>query len=437
MKPRIMLYSHDTFGLGHLRRSLSIAHAIAQAIPKSHQLLVTGSMVAGAFALPPRLDMIKLPALSKRSSGQYKARTLPLTLKQTLTWREQLLLQAAQNFKPDLLLVDKVAAGTQGELLPTLRYLRAFSPETKIVLGMRDIEDSPAVTRREWASQGVTELLEATYDAILLYGRRELFDPLTAYGMSPQAAAKVIECGYLRRDTVSRPAAAVRRELDVDRDGRKLVVVTVGGGGDGYDVIRSYLDALPLLDAQNKVHSVIVTGPLMAERKRKLLRRAVADGRLPVTILEFTADLTSYLQAADLVVSMAGYNTVCEIMSLQRPSLLIPRRHVRAEQRIRAKALAERGLARCLPPEELTPERLAAEIAAALAEVKEVKIEAAASQPKFDLDGLNAIAAAVQDLLAGRRPPFPPASPPASVPAVNPYATLSTPQPELVEETIA
>ena len=76
-KPRILLYSHDTFGLGHLRRSLSIAHQIAQDIPEARQLLLTGSMVAGAFALPQHLDLIKLPALSKRSSGKYKARVLP------------------------------------------------------------------------------------------------------------------------------------------------------------------------------------------------------------------------------------------------------------------------------------------------------------------------------------------------------------------------
>ncbi|MFQ5419310.1 MAG: hypothetical protein ACE5EY_02990, partial [Anaerolineae bacterium] len=114
-KPRIMLYSHDTYGLGHLRRSLTIANQIAYDIPNSHQLLITGSMVAGAFALPPRLDMVKLPALSKRSSGQYKSRALPMTLKQILGWRQQIILQAALNFKPHILLVDKVAAGVHGE----------------------------------------------------------------------------------------------------------------------------------------------------------------------------------------------------------------------------------------------------------------------------------------------------------------------------------
>ena len=203
-KPRILLYSHDTYGLGHLRRSLTIAQQIAQDIPGAHQLLLTGSMVAGAFGLPPRLDMVKLPALSKRSSGQYKSRALPLTLKQTLAWREQMILQAALNFRPHLLLVDKVAGGVHGELLPALRHLKAWSPETKIALGMRDIEDSPRVTRREWDAKGIRPLLDDVYDRILLYGQRALFDPVFAYEMSVMSAVTDHDAAYQPRKVIIR-----------------------------------------------------------------------------------------------------------------------------------------------------------------------------------------------------------------------------------------
>ncbi|MBI4771704.1 MAG: glycosyl transferase family 28, partial [Chloroflexi bacterium] len=97
-RPRIMLYSHDTYGLGHLRRTLAIAHQLASDLPHASQLLLTGSMVAGAFSLPPHLDLIKLPALSKHNDGRYKARALPLSLAQTVAWREQMILQAALSF---------------------------------------------------------------------------------------------------------------------------------------------------------------------------------------------------------------------------------------------------------------------------------------------------------------------------------------------------
>lgn len=385
-KPRILLYSHDTYGLGHLRRSLSVAQQLAADIPGVHQLLLTGSMVAGAFGLPPRLDMVKLPALSKRSSGEYRARTLPLTLKQTLAWREQIIQQAVVNFRPHVVLVDKVAAGVHGELLPTLRHLKTWSPQTQIVLGMRDIEDSPDVTRREWQARGVPQLLDEVYDCLLLYGRPDIFDPVEAYGMSPQAAAKLVACGYLRRAADVRPADAVRRELGIGD--KPLVVVTVGGGGDGYDILQTAVEMLGEPGAP-ACHLVLVTGPLMPRRQRQALHRAV-DG-LPASLFEFTPDLPSYLAAADLVVSMAGYNTVCELLSLQKRALLIPRARVRAEQRIRALSLAERGLVRCLLPGDLTPASLAAAAADALA--------APPPGAAFALEGLERSSAAIAALL--------------------------------------
>lgn len=395
-KPKILLYSHDTFGLGHLRRSLAIAGQIALDMPQAHQLLLTGSMVAGAFDLPPRLDMIKLPALSKRSSGRYKARALPLTLNQTITWREQMILQAVTNFKPDLMLVDKAAAGVQGELLPALHYLKAYAPQTRLVLGMRDIEDSPEATRSEWAASHTPRLHEQMYDAILLYGEQAVFDPVAAYGMSPAAAGKLIPCGYLRRATRTRPAVDVRRELDAGD--RPLVVVTVGGGGDGYEILRTYLEMLSQTEGAPVYHSLLVTGPLMAQAKRQALRRLAAE--LPVSFMEFTADLDSYLAAADLVVSMAGYNSACELLSLGQRSLLIPRGHTRAEQRMRAERLAQRGLAHLLPPEELTPDRLRTVITSALSSPRPAKT--------INLNGLENISRAIVGLLrpeAVYRPP--------------------------------
>lgn len=386
-KPRILLYSHDTFGLGHLRRTLTVAAQLYRDVPNVHQLVVTGSMVAGAFGLPPRLDLVKLPALSKRSSGEYKARALPLSLRQTLAWREQMILQAVRNFEPHVVLVDKVAGGVHGELLPALRHLKTWSPQTRLVLGMRDIEDDAATTRREWADNGTPQLLDQVYDLILYYGQRTLFDPVTEYAMSPQAVAKLTPCGYLRRADAARTPDAVRQELGVGSE--PLVLVTVGGGGDGFQVLKAYLDML----AENPApayHSLLVTGPLMADGRRTLLRRAASIAG--VTLLEFTPDLLSYMAAADLVVSMAGYNTVCEILSLGKRALLIPRIQVRAEQRIRAEALAARGLAAVLSPDDLTPQRLARAVADGLA--------APLPQVDLDMNGLQAVSRAISALLA-------------------------------------
>jgi predicted glycosyltransferase len=389
-KPKILLYSHDTFGLGHLRRSLSIAHQIAKDIPEARQLLLTGSMVAGAFSLPQHLDLIKLPALSKRSSGQYKARVLPLSLKQTLSWRQEMILQAVDHFQPDLLLVDKVAGGVRGELMPALRHLKTWQPHCKIVLGMRDIEDDPIITQAEWHTNGVPDLLDNVYDTILYYGQRDVFDPVANYAMSEISAGKLIECGYLRRAEQTRPTTDVRRELNIGD--KPFIVITAGGGGDGYPMLRATLDMLN--HHHLPCHFLLVTGPLMPQPKRQILQKIA--GKLGVTYFEFTPDLPSYLSAADLVISMAGYNTVSEILSLQKRALLIPRVTIRAEQKIRATNLAQRGLAHCLLPHDLTPDTFANAINTALATPPPIV--------NLNLDGLPNITHTIADLLSTARP---------------------------------
>jgi tetratricopeptide (TPR) repeat protein len=116
-KPRLLLYSHDMYGLGHLRRTLAIAGQVAADLPKAHQLLITGSMVAGAFGLPPRLDMIKLPALSKRPSGQYTARA------RDTTWRRWS--QRSSHCTPP----HAIVAGTPLVVTPTATVEATATPD--------------------------------------------------------------------------------------------------------------------------------------------------------------------------------------------------------------------------------------------------------------------------------------------------------------------
>ncbi len=153
--PHLLLYSHDTFGLGHLRRNLAIAHRLAEDYPQISQLLVTGSGQAHQYPLPARLDYIKLPAIQKHANGDYRARTLDLDFPAIMRWRANMIRQAAREFKPDLLLVDKAPAGMSGELRPTLEYLKRESPSTRLVFGLRDIVDAPAATHAEWTREGI------------------------------------------------------------------------------------------------------------------------------------------------------------------------------------------------------------------------------------------------------------------------------------------
>jgi predicted glycosyltransferase len=395
---RILLYSHDTYGLGHLRRTLAIARQFAQDLPRASQLLVTGSMQSHRFDLPERLDYIKLPAVDKRSSGAYCSRVLPLPFDATMALRESIIFNAVQHFKPDVVLVDKAPAGVKGEMLRSLLHLKVDQPQTRLVLGMRDIEDDAAVVCADWRREGIHALLEDVYDTILLYGCRAMYDPVREYDLSSIVAAKMIPCGYIRRSEPIRPRRQVRHDVHMQTD--RLVVITAGGGGDGFALLETYLQMLEGLRRHGPTpfDSLLITGPFMPSSKRARLRRLASPGQA-LTVMEFTPDLLSYLRAADLIVSMGGYNSICEILSLNQRAIIVPRVKPRTEQLIRAERFAAHGLLRMLHPDQLTPTRLLAEIVAALDDRRPVPPEAVG----IDMNGLLNASRVMARLLAGKK----------------------------------
>jgi predicted glycosyltransferase len=198
----VMFYSHDSYGLGHLRRTL----ALARHLRADSQLIVTGSPLAHRFQFPPGTDYIKLPSVLKRGEERYEPRYLRVPFSDVSDLRRDLLLCSARHLRPDVLIVDNVPRGLKGELLPTLAYLKEQS--CRLVLGLRDVVDEAEWVKRTWRDDGSYELLDDVYDLILVYGRRDVYDVVEEYDFSPEAAAKTRFVGYLRRDLPTRCAAS-------------------------------------------------------------------------------------------------------------------------------------------------------------------------------------------------------------------------------------
>ncbi len=351
---RVLLYSHDTFGLGHLRRNLAIAEHLLQRDPPFSVQLLTGSPVAESWPMPRGLKVQALPPVVKVGAEAYTSLDPSLSFAAVKAQRETLILNALADYEPDIFLVDHAPAGMKGELLDALELIRRQMPATRTVLGMRDIIDRPETVRSLWQEQGIYGLLETGYDQILAYGNRHLFDVVKAYQLSPALAAKVRYCGYIAR-TLSEP---------LEPNLQPLVLVTAGGGGDGYVLLEGYLQALE--QRAVAAHSILVPGPFMPEENLRVLEQAAA--RHPqVEFIPYTTELTRLLNRADLVVAMAGYNTTAEILAARKPAILVPRAAPRAEQRLRATLLGELGLAWVVQPEEDLASRLAELLPAALA----------------------------------------------------------------------
>jgi len=356
---RTLLYCHDTYGLGHLRRTLSLAGTLSTSPLAGAQLIVSGSPAGHRFPLPPGTDLVSLPAVVKIAADHYESRSLPVGYARVRAMRRELILAAAQSFRPDLVIVDHAPGGLDGEVLPALHALWRDSPRTRLVLGLRDVVDAPSRVHASWTRDGTHALLDELYHAIVIYGERHIYDARREYGFSSRAAAKTRFVGYLARasGTIDRAAIMARHDLPDSR----LALVTVGGGGDGALLVETVLQAVRARRAPTDLAWLVIGGPLMPSTDWDKLAGAVGD--LPnVRAVRFVEDLPAHIRAADLVISMGGYNSVCEILASGRPALIVPRVEPRREQWIRAEMLERRGLLRMLHPADLSRETLLREV---------------------------------------------------------------------------
>lgn len=388
--PKVLIYSHDSFGLGHLRRCRAIAHALARRFPDLSVLILSGSPIIGSFEFRSRVDFVRIPGVIKLRNGEYTPLSLSLNIEHILAIRSSIIEHTAQVFDPDILIVDKEPLGLRGEILGTLEMLKARG-KARLVLGLRDVMDDPAFLREEWTRKNVDPALEELYDEIWIYGPPDLHDPLAGMNLPATVHAKALNTGYLRRNV---PADA-RITEPLPFDDEPFILVTPGGGGDGVEmvdwVMRAYeARTRPLFPA------LIVLGPFMpASATADFMARA--EQLRDVHILRFLPTIEPYMAAAKAIVGMGGYNTFCEILSFDKPTLLVPRVVPRREQSIRATRAEVIGLLKVLPIDDYPDVDKMIE---ALAELPQTPPPSAAGIDNL-LGGLEVIGDRVESILTG------------------------------------
>ncbi len=388
---RILVYSHDSFGLGHLRRCRAIAHALADGDPESSVIILSGSPIIGNFDFRRRVDFIRVPGVIKLRNGEYTSRSLTLDVEETLAMRASIIRHAAEVFAPDLFIVDKEPLGLRGEVGETLEMLRDRG--TPLALGLRDVLDEPALLAPEWERKNVMPALEDLYDEIWVYGLPQICDPLAEIPVPQAVRRKMVFTGYLRREAArGRPA----REPAVPRP---YLLVTPGGGGDGEVLVDWVLRAYEH-DRRLPHPALLLLGPFMQkERQNRFARRAerLAD----VETMTFDANIEPLIEGAAGIVAMGGYNTFCEILSFDKPALIVPRTVPRKEQLIRAERAQDLGLLAMLADDGM---RDPAVMATALRHLPQQARPSDVVVPGL-LDGLESVNRLASRLVAGRRWP--------------------------------
>jgi predicted glycosyltransferase len=333
---RVLIYSHDTFGLGHLRRCRTIAHSLVDLERDLSVIILTGSPIIGSFNFRARVDFVRIPGVIKLRSGDYTPLSLLIDIEETLELRASIIRHTAEIFDPDIFIVDKEPLGLRGEVHDTLVMLKERG--TRLVLGLRDIMDEPAALVPEWERKKVVPALRDLYDQIWVYGLPQICDPLEGIELPKSVRRKMIYTGYLHRTLPHGPiTTAPLAKID-----EPYLLVTTGGGGDGEDVVDWVLRAYEN-DPQQPHPALLVLGPFMhSDRQSDFLQRAAKLDN--VEAITFDAQMEHLMSRAIGVVAMGGYNTFCEILSFDKRALIIPRTRPRMEQYLRATRAKEYGL---------------------------------------------------------------------------------------------
>ncbi len=337
---RFLFFTNECVGLGHLRRSMGLARAVTGFDQAASALVVTGSPAVSAYPPIARVETAKLPQLARNGAGDLHSPAMVAEAGHVQSMRARLAMTFAETFHPDVIVVDKTPSGINGELLPMLQSVRA-SGGPRVVLGLRDVEDDPDQVRRTWSAADLRQLIHRFYDAVLVYGPPGSPDALTSLRIE-NLGVPVHHVGYVAAPLPTHGPA------DLPDD---YLLVTVGGGVDGAEVARVLLQALRLRPLG--IPTVLVTGPMMSEAELAELSDHASG--LDVVLTRFRADLDAAIVGARAVVTMAGYNTVAEVLRAGRPALLVPRVRPSGEQWVRACMLAEQGLADVMHPDDLEP----------------------------------------------------------------------------------
>lgn len=379
MTARILLYVQHLKGLGHIYRADRIVAAL---LADGFEVTVAfgGLPVAGRWfdgARLAQLEPIGTPTGSFSSLVGADGNPVDDAFKAR---RRAELLKLYDAVRPTILITELYPLGRRAmrfELLPLVKHAHTSTDRPLIVASVRDILQRPRSLERAMEQ---VELVRAYYDAILVHGDPAFARLDTSF---PEASAFNNLIHYTGLVGPSQSYDAIAPEDAVD------VVVSVGGGAVGHDILKFAIEAKPLTILAN-ARWLVLTGPgAPADVREALSADAVRNN---IRLEPYRADLPRTLRAAQLSIQMAGYNTVADMLVAGCRAVLIPFvEGGETEQRERAVRLEQLGRVVMVPPETANAHSLAAAIDRAMLQNP--------TPISIDLDGARTSAQLLRHLL--------------------------------------
>ena len=349
---KIIFYCQHVLGMGHFFRSVEISKAMSE-----HQVILVTGGKAPDVEIPPHIRQIRLPDLMMDPdfSGLYTTEK-NMSVEKVKDERKRILFELLESEKPEIFIVELYPFGRKAfafELDPVLENIRAKQGNRcRSVCSLRDI----LVEKKdpEKHEKRVIKLLNDCFDALLVHADPTVFSLHETFSRVNDIKIPLVYTGFVTSKPPDDACRRVRRRLKIGQN-KKMVIASAGGGKVGFILLKAVLEAAFMIKNDIPLHLKVFSGPFMNQNEYSILKEFQNED---FSINRFTPDFLSYLAAADLSVSMAGYNTCMNILAANTPAIVWPFSQNR-EQRIRAEGFAKKASFTVLCDKDLITENLA------------------------------------------------------------------------------
>jgi predicted glycosyltransferase len=349
--PRVLFYVQHLLGIGHIARASLVASALAE--DGFEVTMVTGGLPVPGFPGPGINHVRLMPEVTSREgfSGLQDIDGTTLGPDRERRRMEQLLAVLGET-KPDIVITEAFPFGRRQmrfELLPFLDAIKAMRPKPLLFASIRDILQ---VNKKPGRDEETVALVKEHFHRVLVHGDKNLTRIEGTFPLAGEIADKVLYTGLVA------PAAPVPSPE------KYRVVVSAGGGAVGQKLLNAAVAARQLIASPGRW--CVITGPNLDTASFDSL---VSKGDGEMDDFRFRSDFRQLLGSAELSISQAGYNTVCDVLRAGCGSLLVPfAAGGETEQTARAVKLQELGLAEFIEEAAITPDMVASGIGKALAQ---------------------------------------------------------------------
>lgn len=349
---KVSFYCQHVLGIGHFHRSLELCEAIGAA----HQVsLIVGGPPVNVDC--PAIKVLRLPGLEMDEEFQNLVPCRPeMSLEEVKRERRDLLFAHLREERPEIFITELYPFGRKAfrfELDPLLAAIRDGSlPKCFCCCSVRDILVEKTTGREKFELRAV-QTLNTFFDGILVHADPEIITLGETFGQVAEILVPLHYTGFVAKPGAGGDGTRIRQQLGLGASD-KLIVASIGGGNVGSELLLATIRAFALLAWPN-AHLQLFTGPYCDD----LSYRMLADhGRDNIGIERFTDRFPEWLDAADLSISMAGYNTCMNLLQAGIPALVHPYKQNR-EQRLRAEKLGKNAPIAVLGEDDFAPDLLA------------------------------------------------------------------------------